>query len=54
MNQSREIKIPAPRGVVYDRDGRVLASSRISHMISGPDDVLKTSELSRLWPDCCR
>jgi len=46
MNQSREIKIPAPRGVIYDRDGRVLASSRISHMISvAPDDVLKNQRV---------
>lgn len=48
MNQSREIKIPAPRGVIYDRSGRVLASNRISHMISvAPDDVVKNQRVIR-------
>lgn len=42
INQSREIKIPAERGVFYDRNGKVMAYSRISHVISVvPEDVKK-------------
>ena len=42
QNQSREIKIPAERGIFYDRNGKVVAFSRISHVVSVvPDDVQK-------------
>lgn len=42
MNQSRFIMIPAERGVFYDRKGKVLAFSRISHVVSVvPNDVNK-------------
>lgn len=48
MNQSREIKIPAERGVFYDRHGKVLAYSRISHVISVvPEDVKKNPRVVR-------
>jgi penicillin-binding protein 2 len=40
MNQTRILKTPAPRGVFYDRNGKVLAYSRISHVVSVvPEDV---------------
>lgn len=48
MNQAREIKIPAPRGVFYDRNGKVLAFSRISHVVSVvPDDVRNNPRVVR-------
>jgi penicillin-binding protein 2 len=41
-NQSREIKIPAERGIFFDHNGKVMAFSRISHVVSVvPDDVQK-------------
>lgn len=48
--QTRRIKINAPRGIFYDRNGRILASNRISHTVSVvPDDIIKKPEqLSRL------
>ncbi|HEX2953344.1 MAG TPA: penicillin-binding protein 2 [Bacillota bacterium] len=42
MNQTRILKTPAPRGVFYDRNGKVLAYSRISHVVSVvPEDIKK-------------
>ena len=52
-NQTRTIKINAPRGIFYDRKGRILVSSRLSHNVSVvPDDIKNKPEelalLSRL------
>ncbi len=47
--QTRTIKINAPRGIFYDRHGRILASSRISHNVSVvPDDIMKRPEVLSL------
>jgi penicillin-binding protein 2 len=47
--QTRTIKINAPRGIFYDRYGRILASSRISHNVSVvPDDIKKRPEVLSL------
>ena len=47
--QTRTIKINAPRGIFYDRNGLILASSRISHKVSVvPDDIIKKPELLSL------
>lgn len=49
-NQTRTIKINAPRGLFYDRNGKIMVSSRISHNVSVvPEDIKNSPEiLSRL------
>ena len=47
--QTRTIKINAPRGIFYDRRGRILATTRISHNVSVvPDDIMKQPEVFSL------
>lgn len=47
--QIRTIKINAPRGIFYDRRGRILATTRISHNVSVvPDDIMKRPEVLSL------
>lgn len=47
--QTRTIKINAPRGIFYDRNGQILASSRISHKVSVvPDDIMNKPEVFSL------
>jgi penicillin-binding protein 2 len=47
--QTRTIKINAPRGIFYDRHGRILATTRISHNVSVvPDDIMKRPEVFSL------
>ncbi len=39
-NQTRVSRINAPRGIFYDRKGKIIASSRISHTVSVvPEDI---------------
>lgn len=45
-NQTREIKINAPRGNFYDRNKEIIVSSQLSHNISvAPDDMKKQPEV---------
>jgi penicillin-binding protein 2 len=47
--QTRKIKINAPRGIFYDRNGRILATSRYSHNVSVvPNDIKKKPEVLSL------
>lgn len=47
--QTRTIKINAPRGIFYDRNGHILATTRISHNVSVvPDDIMKQPEVLSL------
>lgn len=40
QNQTRVIRINAPRGIFYDREGKIIATSRISHTVSVvPEDI---------------
>lgn len=44
-NQTRTIKINAPRGLFYDRKGKIMVSSRISHNVSVvPEDIKNNPE----------
>ncbi|TCL70955.1 penicillin-binding protein 2 [Hydrogenispora ethanolica] len=48
-NQTRVSRINAPRGIFYDRKGKILASSRISHTVSVvPEDVKDKPEVIAL------
>ena len=48
-NQTRVIKINAPRGIFYDRKGKVLVTSRISHNVSVvPEDIQDKPEVLSL------
>ena len=45
-NQTRTIKINAPRGLFYDRNGKIMVSSRISHNVSVvPEDIKNSPEI---------
>lgn len=45
QNQTREIRISAPRGNFYDRSGRTLVTSRMSHVVSiMPEDIKKNPQ----------
>lgn len=44
-NLSRQIRIAAPRGNIYDRNGKLLVANRFSHVVSVvPNDVLNNPE----------
>ena len=44
-NFGRQIRIAAPRGNIYDRNGKLLVSNRFSHVVSVvPNDILKNPE----------
>lgn len=46
QNQTREIRINAPRGNIYDRNRRPLVTSRMSHVVSVvPEDVKNHPEV---------
>ncbi len=48
-NQTRTIKINAPRGLFYDRNGKIMVSSRISHNVSVvPEDIKNKPEILSL------
>ncbi len=48
-NQTRTIKINAPRGLFYDRNGKIMVSSRISHNVSVvPEDMKNNPEILSL------
>jgi len=48
-NQTRTIKISAPRGIFYDRNGLILVSNRISHNVSVvPEDIKDKPEVLSL------
>ncbi len=48
-NQTRTIKINAPRGLFYDRKGKIMVSSRISHNVSVvPEDIKNKPEVLSL------
>ncbi len=48
-NQARTIKINAPRGIFYDRKGKIMVTSRISHNVSVvPEDLKKNPEVLAL------
>jgi penicillin-binding protein 2 len=59
-NRIRLIRLEAPRGRIYDRDGRVLASSRPSYDVYiipedfDPADMPELSKLLQLPPDAIR
>lgn len=45
-NQTRTIKINAPRGIFYDRNGEIMVTSRISHNVSVvPEDMKNNPEI---------
>ncbi len=49
QNQVRVFRINAPRGIFYDRDGKIIATSRISHIVSVvPEDVKNKPEVLAL------
>jgi penicillin-binding protein 2 len=49
QNQTRVIRIDAPRGIFYDRKGKILVSSRISHNLSVvPEDIKDKPEVITL------
>lgn len=49
QNQTRTIKINAPRGLFYDRNGKIMVSSRISHNVSVvPEDIKNNPEILSL------
>lgn len=44
-NFGRQLRIAAPRGNIYDRNGKLLVSNRFSHVVSVvPNDILKNPE----------
>jgi len=46
QNQTRTIKINAPRGLFYDRKGEIMVTSRISHNVSVvPEDMKNNPEI---------
>ena len=48
-NQTRIIRIDAPRGLFYDRNGNIMVSSRISHNVSVvPEDIKNKPEVIAL------
>lgn len=48
-NQTRVIKINAPRGIFYDCNNRILVSNRISHnLLVVPEDINKRPEVKKL------
>jgi penicillin-binding protein 2 len=48
-NQTRMIRINAPRGIFYDRNGRILVASRTAHNVMAvPDDLKDKPEVVRL------
>ncbi len=49
QNQTRIIRIEAPRGIFYDRKGNILVTSRISHNVSVvPEDIKDKPEVITL------
>jgi penicillin-binding protein 2 len=51
-NFGRQIRIAAPRGNIYDRNGNLLVSNRFSHVVSVvPNDFLKNPEALRFLSD---
>jgi penicillin-binding protein 2 len=49
QNQTRIIRIEAPRGIFYDRKGNILVTSRISHNLSVvPEDIKDKPEVITL------
>jgi penicillin-binding protein 2 len=49
QNQTRVIRIEAPRGIFYDRKGNILVTSRISHNLSVvPEDIKDKPEVITL------
>ena len=51
-NFGRQIRIAAPRGNIYDRNGNLLVSNRFSHVVSVvPNDFLKNPEAVRFLSD---
>src|SRR5215218_7163683 len=54
-NRLRQVPIPAPRGVIYDRKGEIIAENAVSYnvsMLAKNEDELKTTmeRLSELIP----
>jgi penicillin-binding protein 2 len=48
-NQTRVIRVNAPRGLFYDRKGKILVSSRLSHNVSVvPEDIKDKPEILSL------
>lgn len=48
-NQTRIIRINAPRGIFYDRNGKIMAASRTSHNVMAvPDDLKDKPEVIKL------
>lgn len=48
-NQTRTTRISAPRGLFYDRNGKIMVSSRISHDVSVvPEDINNNPEILSL------
>jgi len=48
-NQTRIIRINAPRGIFYDRTGKIMAASRTSHNVMAvPDDLKDKPEVIKL------
>ncbi|HHU52358.1 MAG TPA: penicillin-binding protein 2 [Firmicutes bacterium] len=49
QNQTRQIRISAPRGNFYDRSGRTIVTSRMSHVVSVmPEDIKKDPQAMAL------
>jgi penicillin-binding protein 2 len=49
QNQTRVIRINAPRGIFYDRNGKIMVSSRTARNVMAiPDDVIDKPEVIKL------